>query len=144
MVIPENGLNYDSFIYGQYFGSTITGKTAATETTKEVISLIDEIPDRITLDADVIAKVEAARKAYDAMNDITQKSLVNNYNKLTGAETDIERLRANQSSSTGGGESSGEKKEGSPVALFIVLGVVFLACAAATVILVMKNKKNNK
>ena len=141
MVMPENGKNYDSFIYGQYFGSKIIGNNAATESTKSVIALIDEIPDRITLDESVIAKVEAARKAYDAITDLTQKSLIRNFGKLTGAETNIERLRAGQQSSSSDSSSSAQS-ESAPVALFIVLGVLLVSCAAAAVVFVLRKKKN--
>lgn len=141
MVMPENGKNYDSFIYGQYFGSKIIGNNAATESTKSVIALIDEIPDRITLDESVIAKVESARKAYDAITDLTQKSLIRNFGKLTGAETNIERLRAGQQSSSSDSSSSAQS-ESAPVALFIVLGVLLVSCAAAAVVFVLRKKKN--
>ena len=57
----------------------------------EVISLINAIPDSVTLKDK--GAVEAARKAYDALTD-AQKQGVINYDKLTDAERTISALEA--------------------------------------------------
>lgn len=92
LVAPSNGQYYDTFIFNQYFSNFVFGKPAMTEQTEEVIRLIDQIPDSVTLkDEDVI---KMARDAYDALPSTEQQSLVTNVNALTQAESIINYLKS--------------------------------------------------
>ena len=82
MVKPVNGRNYDTFIFDCYFGNKITGNAAMTDATREVINLLNALPERITLDDE--AQIVAARSAYDAISSYEQRALVNNYSLLEG------------------------------------------------------------
>ena len=90
MVCPANGKNYDSFILGNYFDNVLLGAAAADDVTLAAISLIDKLPETVSLDDK--AAVEAARAAYDAISTLEQRALVTNYQKLTEAEARIEKL----------------------------------------------------
>lgn len=90
MVRPANGKNYDSFILGNYFDNVLLGAAAADDVTLAAIELIDKLPETVSLDDK--AAVEAARAAYDAISTIEQRALVTNYQKLTEAESRIEKL----------------------------------------------------
>ena len=94
MVKPVNGKNYDSFIFSQYFGTAINGSTAPTSETLNVISLINKLPNTITLDNEALVK--AVRQAYDNIALLDQKSLVNNLETLEKAESTIEYLKSQQ------------------------------------------------
>ena len=56
----------------------------------KVIKLIDAIPTPVTLDSK--AAIEAARRAYDALKNYSQRSKVTNYDKLLAAEAELKRL----------------------------------------------------
>ncbi len=56
----------------------------------KVIKLIDAIPTPVTLDSK--AAIEAARAAYDALKNYSQRSKVTNYQKLLDAEAELKRL----------------------------------------------------
>ena len=92
MVKPANGRNYSTFIFSQYFGTVVEGSNAATEETISVISLINLLPEEISLSDE--AAIVAARAAYDKIMTLEQKSLVGNYNKLTSAESTLEYLKS--------------------------------------------------
>ncbi|MBE7077214.1 MAG: hypothetical protein E7377_00760 [Clostridiales bacterium] len=92
MVKPANGRNYSTFIFSQYFNTVVEGSNAAMEETISVISLINSLPEEISLSDE--AAILAARAAYDKIMTLEQKSLVGNYNKLTSAESTLEYLKS--------------------------------------------------
>ena len=94
MVKPENGKNYDTFIFSKYFGTVVNGSTAAMDSTLNVIALIAKLPSVITLSAEAL--VVEARKAYDAIGSLEQKALVSNYETLKNAESLISYLKNKQ------------------------------------------------
>ena len=101
MVRPANGLNYDSFVLGQYFTMTVSGEAAADATTLAAIAAINALPENITLaDKDLVL---AARAAYDKITSDTQRGLVTNYEILRKAEQRIKDLEYIQ------GEQPGEE-----------------------------------
>ena len=61
------------------------------EYTESVMALIDQLPDRISLQHE--AQGVAARLAYEKIAGLDQKSLVSNYAKLTNAESTIAYLK---------------------------------------------------
>ena len=69
-------------------GGSSTNKDSDEKVADEVIELIDAIG---TVTKDSGSKIAAARTAYDALTDV-QKRLVSNYEVLTDAEAEFERL----------------------------------------------------
>ncbi len=94
MVKPINGLNYDSFIFGQYFETIVEGSTAADQTTLAAIVAIDGIPKDIELTPECERLVAEARNAYDKISTNDQRALVTNISKLTDAERRINYLKS--------------------------------------------------
>ncbi len=142
MVRPINGKNYGSFIWGQYFTSTVNGAAAADSVTQAAIDAINALPETVSLGDK--AAVEAARAAYELISTMEQKALVTNYTKLTQAEkriTDLEYLESEQNAtepteepgSNGGGNSAG-------LILVIVL-IVGVVVSALTFTKILRNAK---
>ena len=110
MVKPANGRNYNTFILQQYFNTTVEGSAAATAETIEIILLIDELPDEISLSDE--AAIVAARTAYDKIMTLEQKALVSNYSKLTSAESTLAYLKARADGSTSTPEETPPEQSG--------------------------------
>ncbi len=106
----------------------------------DVISKIDAI-GRVTLNEDCKERIDAARKAYDALDD-ELKDRVTNYDKLTRAEKRYQYLVDKNSNSTTGGTTggsasgkdvkSGNTADNSQMTLW--LGGVVLSAAALAVL----------
>ena len=144
MVCPANGKNYDSFILANYFDNVLLGAAAADNVTLAAISLIDKLPETVSLDDR--AAVEAARAAYDAIASIEQQALVTNYQKLTEAESRINKLLTleNGEETTEPVEDPTEGLDTPTVVIIILTALLALAVAAIIVsdtILIRKNKK---
>ncbi|MGN1062349.1 MAG: leucine-rich repeat protein, partial [Candidatus Scatosoma sp.] len=90
MVRPANGKNYDTFIFSQYFASTVDGNNAATQETLNVVSMIAALGSNITLESE--SAVNAAREAFDALP-LEQQALVSNRDSLETAEGIIRYLK---------------------------------------------------
>ncbi len=132
MVYPSNGKNYDSFIFTQYFDTTILGAAAADDITLAAIALIDKLPETVSLDDR--AAVEAARAAYDAISTLEQRALVTNYSKLTEAEDRIEKLLTlDQPEETD--PPTGENEGGLDTTTIII--IIITSLLAATVIAII-------
>lgn len=142
MVYPTNGQNYDSFIFCQYFDTTVLGAAAADDVTLAAIDLISKLPDTVSLDDR--AAVEAARAAYDAISTIEQRALVTNYQKLTEAEARIEKLLTLESPETTEPDvepgPNGEL-DSAKLIIIAVVGVVALAVVAIVVADFVKLRK---
>ncbi len=144
MVKPANGLNYDTFIFAQYFGTTIEGDNAMTDDTKKVVDLINAIPNEIGLsDEDAIV---TARAAYDKIISVEQQALVDNYSKLTDAEMQLAYLKSRFELSEPDIPSTPDKTENSVniTVWVVVIGVICLVNIVAVVIGVMLKKKRNR
>lgn len=141
MVSPANGTGYNTFIFGKYFNTYVSGSYAATDNTLQVIAMIEALNSYITLNDE--AAVAAARRAYDALPNLEQKALVSNYSKLTSAEDTIEYLK---SKDVGPGPGPGPDNEGDSVnalgiAGFTLAGVLFLALVGLAVYMYLDKKK---
>ncbi len=90
MVRPVNGVNYDSFIWQQYFDLTLDGPAAPDANTLAAIMAIRALGSKVTYEDK--AAVEAARAAYDKIATMEQKSLVTNYSDLISAEQRVKAL----------------------------------------------------
>ncbi len=134
MVYPSNGKNYDSFIFGQYFDTVILGAAAADDITLEAISLIDKLPETVSLDDR--AAVEAARAAYDAISTLEQRALVTNYSKLTEAEDRIEKLLTLENPEETTPPTVEEEPKLDPTTIIIIILTALLAAAVVTIIIV--------
>ncbi|MBO5240056.1 MAG: leucine-rich repeat protein [Clostridia bacterium] len=150
MVVPANGQNYDSFIFGQYFSTTVAGSNAATQDTINVIGLINALPERITLSCE--SAIVAARNAYDSLASLEQKALVTNYTVLTNAESTLAYLKSREEQSTPGEPDPKPENpiEGQPergvvgyVVAIVVLGVSVFALGGFVVVdkFVFKKKR---
>ena len=91
MVKPSNGLNYETFIYGQYFNIVMDGGVAADQTTLNAIEAINNMPKPVQLKDEAL--VIAARAAYNLIAKTEQKALVYNYSDLLTAEQRIAALK---------------------------------------------------
>ena len=137
MVRPSNGLNYDSFVFTQYFNTFIDGTAAADEITLAAISAINKIPAEVKLSDKAI--VEAARAAYDKISTDLQRSLVSNYAILTQAENrikDLEFLANGENNETKQEPEVNDKLTKSEIVI-IVLGSVALLLAVSTAVFVI-------
>ena len=150
MVSPSNGQSYDTFIFSQYFGVSVKGDPAATASTLEVIALIARIPaagDITLADADTVA---AARAAYDQITSVVQQSLVTNYEDLTAAESIIEYLQKNDSTTPPPENGDGNQPavtEGNFFAdnmIGLIIAGVLLVVVIGLVVYIIIDKKNNK
>ena len=125
MVKPVNGIGYDSFILGNYFGVTLEGAAAADNTTLAAIDAINRLPDKVALSDK--AAVEAARALYDKIASYEQRALVTNLQKLLDAEKRIKDLEFLENQ---GGDDApiDDGKDGLPVwaIILIVVGSVLL------------------
>ena len=126
MVSPANGVGYNTFIFEKYFNTFVLGSNAPTDETLRVIDLIAALGN-ITLDKEAL--VIAARRAYDALPNLEQKALVENYATLTNAERTIEYLKSRQPQPGGpaGPQESDSLPNGLAIAGFTLAGVLALA-----------------
>ena len=92
MVKPVNGLNYNTFIFSQYFDTIVEGSTAAMQVTLDAIALIEALPSYITISDE--NAILAARAAYNLITSKDQQALVTNYRKLTEAESVLEYYKS--------------------------------------------------
>ena len=90
MIRPINGVNYDSFVYDQYFDLALDGATAADKVTVAAINAIDAIPEKVSYEQK--AMVENARELYSKIATTEQQALVKNYADLISAEQRITAL----------------------------------------------------
>ena len=139
MVKPVNGKNYNTFIFSQYFGTTVEGSVAAVQATLTVIADIAKLPAIGSLSLEDTDWVRSLRAAYDALaND--QKALVSNYDVLMQAESRIDYLNFNSNPvEPPVEEPKPEEKSGCGSVASISMSLVALAGAAVVVLL--KKKK---
>lgn len=129
MIRPVNGLGYETYIMGQYFGTVIDGAAAADEYTLAAIAAINALPEKVMYSDKEL--VEAARAAYDRIATIEQQALVTNYPQLVSAEQRIKALAP----SDGAGDAGSLENDGNGtfgVGLAVVL-IVILAIAGFVV-----------
>ncbi len=148
IVKPVNGQGYSTFIFGQYFGQTIEGASAATEATLNVIALIAALPESTAITLSDQAQVEAARAAYNQISTLEQQALVTNYSKLTAAENMIEYLLNRDNPETDPPTHGPEPDDGGNFFAdnmwgLIIAGVLLLAVVGLVVYIVIL-KRNNK
>lgn len=156
MVKPANGQNYDTFIFSQYFGTTVTGNNAAMDITLNVIAMIQALPEMTMITLADEAAIVAARTAFKQIPSLEQQALVTNLSKLESAEDMIIYLKG-ETSNPGeeptdpepNNPGSDEKPEPTPtnttplVIAIVVISVVALALAGYVVMdkLVLSKKK---
>ena len=123
MIAPSNGVYYDSFVIGQYFGSHIDGAVAADDITLEAIAAINRLPERVTLEDEYL--VIAARNAYNKIASVEQQALVTEYlQKLVAAENLIKAYKNTGAEDTQTApDSAVTDKDGTKIAL-IVLSII--------------------
>ncbi len=146
MVRPSNGVRYDSMILGQYFKTVVDGAPAAIQATKDVIAMIDKLPDakNITL-ADEPAVV-AARRAFDLLPNDEQKGLVKNKSKLTAAESQIEFLKNRDAGTNTPGDDpnvGGSKLLAFLASYWWILVIAIVVIGGAIVAVILIRRKMN-
>ncbi len=110
MVRPSNGQNYETFIYGQYFGTVIDGSLAADDVTLSAIAAIVQIPSSVKLEHESI--VILAREAYDKIATDEQRALIYDYYMtLSAAERKIAALKSAEAPSKGDDNTSDDLTE---------------------------------
>ena len=144
MVRPGNGQNYDSFIFSQYFGTTVKGLNAATDATLELIARIEALPALSVLKLTDKPTVTAVRSAFNMLTE-EQQALVTNLDKLKAAEDMIVYLE-NQQQTTDQPDPN-ESNDGLPVyaiILIVVGGVAILAVGGFFGYRYLKTKKKGE
>lgn len=126
MVRPSNGIYYDTFIFGQYFASTIDGAVAPDDITLAAIEAINRLPNPVQLSDEAL--VIAARAAYDRIATKEQQALVTNYDVLLSAEKRIQMLKDDGSGTDDPGAEDPKKENDVAKIVLIVLVVVESVC----------------
>lgn len=143
MIRPANGVDYDSFVFNQYFDLAIDGAYAPDENTVIAINAIKAIPERVSYEDRAL--VEAARAAYTKIATTLQQALVTNYADLISAEQRITALTPTEE----GEAVEGENQETQPAdttepsgngGFGLVLGAVLAAVAGAAGFVIFKRK----
>ena len=143
MVRPANGKNYDTFIMSQYFGTTVEGNHAATETTLKVMAMIAALPDAMSVTLADKAVIEAARAAYENLPSEAQKSLVD-ISRLEAAETILNSFSTDDTPSDSTDDGEKTDKASMPVWEIVLIAVesaLLLAVAGAFVWMKLAGKK---
>ena len=152
MARPVNARGYDTFIFGQYFGTVVDGGAVKDATTAAAIEAISKLPDKITLASKPL--VEEARIAYNKILTNLQKSLVTNYSKLESAEKIIADLEYLQNQTPNEEptpelppEAEPENKDYTMLMLTISLGaavLVIIILLALLIVTVARKKKTKR
>ena len=144
MVKPANGQNYNTFIFSQYFGTTVDGDNAATEATLKVIATINALPEANKIRLEHKELVAAARDAYNKLPSVEQQALVEkaNLSKLRDAEAQIRYLEEiGKEPVTGDPIDSDNGLPTYAIVLIVVGGVLVVAAAVVAVLFALKKKK---
>ncbi len=142
MVKPSNGLNYDTFIFSQYFNDIVDGKPVAIQATLDVIAMIDALPKDISLSAE--AQVVAAREAYDRLPSLEQQSLVTNFETLKKAESLIEYLKLRDAGTGDDAADNAPENSGFPVWAIVLISVVGAGAVGVGVFFLVRFILNKK
>ena len=140
MVRPVNGVNYNTFIYGQYFDLdvVIDGAQAPDKLTLKTIAAIKAIPQRVTYEQREC--VEYARSLYGKIATLEQQSLVINYADLISAE---QRVQATAPTEEAPEAPAVAPKSNTGLVVAIILTVV-IALAAAAVYVFVKARREGR
>ena len=134
LVKPANGLNYNSFIWRQYFKTALDGDIAPDDATILAMELINALPDKVALTDEAL--VIAAREAYNKILTNDQKSIVDEnglYAKLVSAEKRISDLKylQNEDNNQNEGEYDGNidepKKDSLPTGAIVAIVILSVA-----------------
>ena len=147
MIRPVNGVNYDGFVYSQYFNVdlAIDGAQAPNKDTLATIRAIKNIPAKVSYEQRNI--VEAARKLYDKIPTLEQQALVTNYADLVSAEQRIVSLTPTEEAPVETPEEIPEEKnsgKGLLITLLVILGILLLAAAVIAILIVVKARKEQR
>ncbi len=142
MIRPVNGQNYNSFIFSQYFNTTVDGAAAADATTLAAIAAIEKLPEKAgNLSLSDRDLVQAARAAYDKIASLEQRALLGSLmNRLTEAEkriADLEYIqnKPNTPDVTPDPDKPAEQPNGMVSSIILLAVCLTLTAAAAGVFL---------
>ncbi len=143
MVRPSNGVKYDTYMYGQYFGQTVDGGVAMDGNTLAFINAMNQVPERISLEHQAL--VAAARAAYDRMSNTAQRGLVDSYySRLLSAERRIQVLLEGENPpETQPTQPGGNQTDSTGDSNGLTIGVIAVAAVVVilAVILIVRNGK---
>ncbi len=145
MVRPVNGINYDNYIYRQYFDldTVIDGAQAPDKTTMQTVAAIKAIPEKVSYEQRHL--VEYARSLYTKIATTEQQALVTNYADLISAEQRIQALTPTDEPVPEAPEQTPEEKgNGGAIAAIVlscVLGAAVLALAAYVFVKARKEQR---
>ncbi|MBR0447578.1 MAG: leucine-rich repeat protein [Clostridia bacterium] len=137
MIRPTNGVNYDSYIYDQYFALRLDGTIAAEDAAVAAIKAIKKIPAKVT-DAHR-AVIKAARTAYDKVPTTLQQGLVYNYSDLVTAEQRLAALD-DAGSKPEADEQPVEEKASTAWIWWTLLGLIIAAALIGLCVLAYRMK----
>lgn len=136
MVKPVNGQNYDSFVASQYFGLVVSGDTAATQATLNVISMINALPKNIQLSHKAMVQ-----EAYAAYNNLAtdQQALVKaaNYDVLSNAMAMIEAYEYREPSTQPTDPTPTPPEEDNNVGAVVAIVILSVVVAGLAVFIVL-------
>jgi len=120
-VYPTNGIGYDGWIFKKMFTLKTEGEATLSDTGLYAKELLAQVPSATSVKLAHADIINAARDAYDAVPDATQKNLLSSlYSKLVAAEKRLAQLQGNAGGGGGTvtpepGPGEGEEPEQPPV-----------------------------
>ncbi len=154
MVRPVNGVDYDTFVYGQYFKNVEDGAAAPDEVTTAAINAIKKLVGvRINLTHEPL--VIEARAAYDKIATELQRAIVSERltedgtsltNVLTSAERRIEALKsvADTPGEAPEEEEPTEEPKDNGTGWIIFITATLFVVGVFTVFIIYRKKKSKK
>ena len=155
MVRPVNGVDYETFIYGQYFTDVKDGAAAADNVTLAAIEAINKLVGvRVSLDHEQL--VIEARAAYDKIATELQRAIISEMltedgtsltNVLTAAERRIEALKSVQDTTPEVDDELDESTDGKDGGVGVVIAITAILLVggiAIVVVIYLKDKKGNR
>lgn len=152
MIVPENGVGYDSFVYTSYFNEPTYSDAVKEEVTISIISSIASILS-VEASAEQYAEIQTVVTLYKTL-DSAQKAFITNYSELEARNEVVTELAADsgyfdeddsevtdtESEETveGAGESSNNTM------IWVICGVLFVVVAAGAVAYVVILKKKGR
>ena len=144
LIRPVNGVNYDNYIYGQYFDldTVIDGAQAPDENTMKTIAAIKAIPEKVSYEQRNL--VEYARSLYTKIATTEQQALVTNYADLISAEQRIQALTPTDEPVAEEPVQEPEKGNGGLIAAIVLTCVIVAGVIALGAYVLIKARKEQR
>ena len=167
-VYPTNGVGYDGWIFNKMFTLKTEGEATLSDAGLNAKELMGKVPTATSVKLAHADVISAAREAYDAVPDATQRNLLSSlYSKLVAAEKRLAQLQGNSGGSTtpeqpgdnqGGSDDKGDESDTNyqelyeqtlkankslTTAVWVVAVIAGLLLAGFVVYVFVFGKKNN-